>query len=304
MKKNKIVISLPTHKRPYGLQEALESINKIHVPEDLSVSVLVVDNDPQGSAKKTIESLVKKYSFKIDYFIERERGLSAVRNRILKEVHVLKADYLAGIDDDEVVKKDWLVLLWNGLKKYKAHVVGGPVISVLPKKSPQWMHYAEVFDPYAKRETGRIVNETGSGNYLLDLHFIRKHGLKFDERFNLIGGGDSEFFSRCFQKGAKIVWVKEALVTEPVPDSRVKLSWILKRYYRIGYGSVFIQKKKRFPFSSLVKIFLYPVFSLGIIGLCPKKGFKLFFRVFYHIGKLSAYLGRKPYKEYKKTDGK
>jgi hypothetical protein len=55
----KIVIGVPTYRRPKMLQQALTSIAKLNIPADylgapVEVTVVIVDNDPERSARETV----------------------------------------------------------------------------------------------------------------------------------------------------------------------------------------------------------------------------------------------------------
>ena len=297
-----ITIAIPTFKRADRLFKTLDSVNRVQAPNGTFIDILIVDNDVNRSAEKCVSIFSKESRFPITYFVENRRGLSHVRNRILGEAMNLNADYLAGIDDDEIVPPDWLIELWNGMKRYGADIVGAPVEGVLPPDIPKWAMYADVFKPYRTRQTGAVVSDIGTGNYLLDLRFIKRHNLKFSSAFNFIGGEDSDFFIRCTGHGAKVVWIREALATETIPLERIKLKWVIMRHYRIGHGMATTRPKNRSlgALRSLIKITYYLPLSAIYFALCNQKcGYRYFFRFFFHLGKLSAFYGFQPYPEYR-----
>jgi len=65
----------------------------------------------------------------------------------------------------------------------------------------------------------------------------------FDLRFNFLGGGDVDFFTRCRRSGMKFHWVAEAVIVETVPDDRTLPSWIALRGLRIGAINYLVQRK-------------------------------------------------------------
>jgi GT2 family glycosyltransferase len=65
----------------------------------------------------------------------------------------------------------------------------------------------------------------------------------FDLRFNFLGGGDVDFFTRCRRNGMKFHWVAEAVIVESVPDARARPSWIALRGLRIGAINYHVQRK-------------------------------------------------------------
>jgi GT2 family glycosyltransferase len=84
----------------------------------------------------------------------------------------------------------------------------------------------------------------GCGNCLIKRPvFDRLGSPAFDLRFNFLGGGDVDFFTRCQQSGMKFHWVAEAVIVETVPDARTRPSWIALRGLRIGAINYHVQRK-------------------------------------------------------------
>src|SRR6202012_3335856 len=65
----------------------------------------------------------------------------------------------------------------------------------------------------------------------------------FDLRFNFLGGGDVDFFTRCRRAGMKFIWVAEATITETVPEGRSQPRWLALRGLRIGAINYHVQRK-------------------------------------------------------------
>jgi len=84
----------------------------------------------------------------------------------------------------------------------------------------------------------------GCGNCLIARSVFERLGLPaFDLRFNFLGGGDVDFFTRCRRAGLKFHWVAEAVITETVPESRSRLRWLALRGLRIGAINYHVQRK-------------------------------------------------------------
>lgn len=237
----KILIAVPTYRRPDGLKAALNSLAAIEMLKDVSVEVLVVEND----TKENVRDIVAEFKrFPVYYVLEQRQGLVYVRNRILEEAKKLKADYLAGIDDDETVDKDWLVALWKGLITYDATVATGAVLSKFEIQPPQWIVRGNFFKTTSNRKTGKLLKRAATGNCIINLKFLDDKQLYFDGRFNFIGAEDTDFFSRVRDAGGKIVWVNEAITYESIPPQRLRLGYLLKRDFRIGLGRAMRFRKK------------------------------------------------------------
>jgi hypothetical protein len=69
-------------------------------------------------------------------------------------------------------------------------------------------------------------------------HLVKEWGLRFRSEFNFTGGSDTVFFEEASRKGALVVWARKAMVYEWIPPSRAKLSWMLKRDFRVGINKV------------------------------------------------------------------
>jgi hypothetical protein len=79
----------------------------------------------------------------------------------------------------------------------------------------------------------------------------------FDARFALTGGEDTHFFLRVASAGYRLVWADDAVVDERVPPERMRLTWILRRAYRVANTWSLCERE------------LSP--SLGVLGLRAAK---------------------------------
>lgn len=250
----KILIAIPTHRRPDTLKSALASLDKIACPPQVVVEVLVVEND----TRQRVASMVAEFDrFATHYVLEQHPGLVHVRNRILQEARAMRADYLAGFDDDQTLSGQWLQALWGGLCHYGATVAAGPVLSRFAAEPPRWIVEGNFFKTETSRRPGQLMKRAGTNNYLLDMAFLKNHSLSFDEQFNFIGSEDTDFFTRIVGKGGKIVWIQEAVAYETVPPERMTMRYLIQRDYRIGLGRAARARKE-----SLLRAVLSGIFGL------------------------------------------
>ena len=102
---------------------------------------------------------------------------------------------------------------------------------------------------------------------------IEKCPAFFDEVFNFLGGGDSDFFDRCKRQGAVFAWCAEAGVEESTPLRRTELSWLNSRSLRNGSISALIQKRSaRSTTDHLARILK----SLLLLAASPYRSLTLF----------------------------
>lgn len=235
MDKTDIAICIATYKRPYLLQQLLNSLNAIHLPESVSVSLRIVDNDTNETAKQTVAQFKKSTtsSFtEIHYLTESRQNIAHARNCAinLKPAHVI-----IFVDDDETVDKNWLIHLWQTYLTYKPDALFGPV----KEKLTQANHKAwkEHFFSKSTPPTGTALTwqSTRTSNTLVDGNvFYGKNPLRFDSSFGISGGSDSHLFARLQKRGGILLACQEALVEEIVPPERATIAWLCKRWYRNG----------------------------------------------------------------------
>jgi len=193
-----------------------------------TVDILVVDNDPAGSARSFVET---QSGAGIRYAHEQTPGISAARNRALDEC--ADRNVIIFIDDDERPVEDWLSsLLAVFLQQNPAGVVG-PVVSRYDVPPDAFIEAGRFFDR-RRLTTGTPVDVAATNNLLLDLDVIRSLGLRFDEDFGLSGGSDTLFTRELLRRGGVLLWCDEAVVYDIVPASRLTREWVLQRAYRSG----------------------------------------------------------------------
>src|SRR5262249_9030031 len=85
-----------------------------------------------------------------------------------------------------------------------------------------------------------------------------------DPRFNFLGGGDMDFFTRCRIAGFKSYWNENAKVFETVPAPRTKAKWVLARSIATGAINYSIDQKRYRGRLGTARLFLKNLISLGI----------------------------------------
>lgn len=234
----RVAICIITYRRPEGLKRLIKSLNSLvferNAPPDLRI--VVVDNDPAGSACGFCERVRPDSKWQIRCYVEPRRGIPYARNRAIVCAGT-DVDFVAFIDDDEVSDPSWLDELLYVQRSYNADVVYGAVLPRFEKDVPHWIVRGEFFEHTFVRvgyPTGHSLELADTNNVLIHTRVFGGMEKLFDERFALTGGSDTHFFMRVFLKGYKIVWAGDARVYDWIPKSRANARWILQRAYRLG----------------------------------------------------------------------
>jgi hypothetical protein len=229
-----VAIGVATWRRPAGLARLLDGLAALRferVPRP-ACTLVVVDNDPLGSALSVIRSAPSRLGLPVISAIERTPGLAAVRNRLLDLVPA-DACAVALIDDDQVPEPGWLDALLAARAGTGAAIVAGRVEPRLPDPAPAWVSHGSFFRVAGQR-TGARTRRGGAGNCLIDARVFRQLGLRFAEAYGVTGGEDTHLFWRVAALGESVVWCDEAVVVEWIPPERATLRWLLRREYREG----------------------------------------------------------------------
>lgn len=213
------------------LARGLASLAELELPNDVEVTLIVSDNDKDRSASDVFELQTKNLKFHAIYLVEEKQGIVPNRNRVLQQSMEIGAKYLAFFDDDETVHSKWLISLLDTVSQYKVQAVWGKTIYSIPPNAAPWLHKQNFFGG-EQPPTGTKRRGASTNNVLIDLTFLKKHGLQFDDRFNDIGGSDSFLFRKVRDHGGTVVSCQEAITFEEVPETRATEAWILRRAYK------------------------------------------------------------------------
>lgn len=229
-----ISICICTYRRQSMLERLIKKLNVQETYNLFDYSIIVIDNDPSGSAKDIVENLAKTLNINIQYDIEPERSIPAARNHALR---LACGNYIAIIDDDEFPPPHWLITLYRAFQTFDVDGALGPIIPYFEKKPPSWLIKGKFCERPMYR-TGTLLDwyHTRTGNVLLKRKVFDEHGLKFDLKWKT-SGSDRAFFKEAIKHGYKFVAVAEAPVYEIVPPERWRKSYYLKRSIVHGYNT-------------------------------------------------------------------
>lgn len=230
-------IAVPTFRRPEGISRLLTAlmpqVTEANEAGNYSASVIVIDNDPEASARSLVEA------FGVAYLHEPRPGIAAVRNASVAAS--VDQTALILLDDDEVPAEDWLNELVTAYIRTGADGVAGRVVTLFPDATPAWVFAAGAF-VRPTRVDGQRMNEAASNNLLLDVSAILRSSLSFNEEFGLTGGSDSLFTREFTAWGADLRWCETALVFEQEDPDRFTRPWVLMRAFRAGNTAVRVDR--------------------------------------------------------------
>lgn len=253
-----IAICVCTFQRPAGITALLDSLlEQVHCRRG-RVTVVVVDNDPGGGAREVVQA----HPVRATYLHEPVPGISQARNRSLKAA-LPAADWIFFVDDDEEVGPDWVTAFEQYIAKSGARVVSGPVRSLFPPETPNWIIRGG-FIQLPTWPSGRWSGPPNAGNTAVDAQLFRvQPELRFSEEYGLTGGEDTELFIRLGKRGVSFEYCADAWVQEAVPKSRASWGWIFRREARNGNNAGRMRLERR----SRVAVGAYGVAQIAFGGV-------------------------------------
>ncbi|MBV9064606.1 MAG: glycosyltransferase family 2 protein [Methylobacteriaceae bacterium] len=258
-------IGIPTYRRPEELQRLLASLQELDLPAHAQARIIVVDNDPKGSARTLVDEARTHTRLPIVYDHEPRPGVANARNRILDSS---TADYLVMVDDDEIATPGWLKALVDTARNRGSDAVFGRVHQEFPAGMPAWL--IKMHDKRAPADQSE-VNLGSTSNVLLRRARIIELGLMFDPSFNQTGGEDTDFFARLHEAGGRCHYSLGAALIEPIDPARVQPRWYIMRNFRVGQTNAVVygrrMSKMRKIANSLARGLVAPAFMIAGAGL-------------------------------------
>jgi GT2 family glycosyltransferase len=239
-----IVVCVPCFRRPEHLSKTLQSLADQRTLRRFAV--VMVENDASSCGSVPVASeFLRAGKFPGLCVVEPRQGNCHAINAAFETAQAIfpDASHFLMIDDDEIASEDWLERMVRAAEVTGADVVGAPVLQHFDDDTKRELQRHPAFRP-AYETSGPVPIIYGCGNCLIKRPVFDKLGSPaFDLRFNFLGGGDVDFFTRGRLSGMKFHWVAEAVIVETVPDARTRPAWIALRGLRIGAINYHVQRK-------------------------------------------------------------
>ncbi len=229
-----VAIVIPTLRRPEALARALASAFGQVGLGGRTVEIVVVDNDPLGSAAPTVARLRPACPFALTSVAAPRPGVATARNA---GVTATAAPLIAFLDDDQEAEAGWLAGLLAAGATTGADVVFGPIRGVA-EGAPAWARaHLDAFFGRAGPDRDQLIDKPfGCGNALLVRATALPGPAPFDVAADQLGGEDDALFAALKARGGRFGWAAGAWVAEIAPPHRATMAYALKRAFAYGQG--------------------------------------------------------------------
>jgi glycosyltransferase involved in cell wall biosynthesis len=240
-----VTVIVRTYNRCQELPHAPSSAAASRLPRSVAWEVLVVDNNSNDQTREVVEDFCRRYPGRFRYLFEPQQGLSGARNAEIRES---RSEILAFTDDDATIEPDWLWNLTSALHSGEWTGAGGRNVPVWPKPLPSRLSVADAdtLGPFVAfdlgTEAGPLTRPPCGTNMAFRREAFEKYGdFRTDlgrSCSNLRGREDLEFANRLLARGERLRYERGAVVRHPVPESRMKKSYVLTWWYWYGRSEV------------------------------------------------------------------
>ncbi len=287
-----IDICICTFRRPF-LANTLRSIAMLETGGH-TVRLIIADNDAEPSARPLVAALAASLPFPVQYLHAPAANICIARNACLDAAD---ADYVAFIDDDEVVKPNWLTALVTQVERSGAAAVLGPVRAIYADDAPAWMVRGDFHSTLPVFVSGRI--RTGYTCNMLMRWSEPFRSLRFDRALGRSGGEDTDFFYRLVEQGGAIDYAPDAVVEEPVPPERATMAWLVRRRLRFGQTHGMLMRGSSWHSLPVVAAkIVYCCAMTGFTALSPVLRRRNWLRAVLHMGVAGGILGLRQAEHY------
>lgn len=230
----RVAVVIPTLRRPDSLGRALRSVFAQTGLDAHAVEIVVVDNDPAGTAATPVNALRPDAPFSLAYVTAPRPGVATARNAGLAATD---APLIAFLDDDQEAEPGWLAALLSAQGATGADVVFGPIRGVA-EGAPDWAraHLDAFFGREGPDEDRLIDKPWGCGNALLVRATALPGPAPFDVAADQLGGEDDALFAKVRAAGGRFGWAARARVSELAPPHRATMGYALRRAFAYGQG--------------------------------------------------------------------
>ncbi len=237
-------VAICTANRHDRLAETLGEL--LPIVDPCRADVIVVDNGSTDATPELLASVVAAHPGKVRAVREERAGLSAARNRAVREAG---GDILLFLDDDALPGPGWIEAYVAAFRDPRVAAAGGPVEPIFDGALPGWLDsrflpYLSAWDrgsevvPLRYNELPRGANMAFRRTSFTDYgEFLEQLGRKGD---SLRSCEEIEYCLRLERGGQAILYLPSAGVRHHVGTQRLTVSWMEARFAAQGFSEAIL----------------------------------------------------------------
>ena len=237
-----ITLIICTYNREKYIRPLLDSIAKNDYPTTEYEIVLVDNNCTDNTREVCKQFAAANPEVALRYVVEPEQGLSAARNKGIKEA---KGDIIIYVDDDALVDSDYIRIYAEHFATHPdTMAAGGPIEPLYETQEPSWM------SPYTKAlltawmNYGDKVREypkgryPGGGNAAYRKEVFDRVGLfntELGRKGNLLlASEEKDIFDKMKVLGMKVLYLPTPVLHHCIPQAKLEEGYFNRLTLQIG----------------------------------------------------------------------
>jgi glycosyltransferase involved in cell wall biosynthesis len=240
---------IATYRRPVMLRDTLLGLREQETNAEGIYEVIVIDNDPDGSACSVVEAIRRDWpqTVPLRYIHEKRVGLSFARNRGIDES---RGEIIGFLDDDLFIPPHWLSAILTCFEQTGAACVGGRTL----------IHWEGEPDPVVRscednlgvdmgeRDVPMQGRQVPGGGNAAFRRSVFAGGLRFCTDLGRVGkvllsGEDSELMERLKQSGQSIWYCAAAVVGHRTGGEQLTAERIVRLRYWFGISYAIMDRR-------------------------------------------------------------
>lgn len=237
-----------TYNREKYIRPLLESLAANDLPKS-DYEILLVDNNCQDNTRGVCEAFAQAHpDLTFRYTTEPEQGLSAAKNRGIREAH---GDLIVYVDDDALVDEHYLSDYTKWFAEHpKTMAAGGPIEPLYETQEPSWMSSYTKALLTAWMDYGKEVREypkgryPGGGNAAYRKEVFDQVGLFNTELgrkgTSLMASEEKDIFDKMHALGMQVLYLPWPVLHHIIPQAKLEEPYFNRLTSQIG-----ISERKR-----------------------------------------------------------
>lgn len=237
-----ITLIICTYNREKYIGPLLESIAKNDYPTS-DYELVLVDNNCTDNTKGVCEQFATTHpEIRLRYVVETEQGLSAARNKGIKEA---EGDIIIYVDDDALVDTDYIRIYAEHFAACpETMAAGGPIEPLYETEEPKWMSpytralltaWMNYGDKVREYPNGRYP---GGGNAAYRKVVFDKVGLFNTELGRkgsaLLASEEKDIFDKMKAQGMQVLYLPTPVLHHIIPQAKLEEDYFNLLTLQIG----------------------------------------------------------------------
>lgn len=239
-----VTVAICTWNRAKVLDQTLQEMRRLRIPDDLDWEVLVVNNNSTDDTEDVLAQ--HKQYLPLRSVLEAKQGKT---NALNTAIDCIRSDLILWTDDDVLVHPDWLSVYVETAKKTpEVDFWGGAIEPCFEVPPPDWVLRAwnEVATAFVSIDPSNYCEEIGNGEsspFPMGANWAIRTSAQKQYRYDphlgpnggkLLYGDETAVMKRMLNNGLKGRWCSQAKVRHFNQKERSTEAYLRRYFYGVG----------------------------------------------------------------------